>query len=153
MLNKVILIGNLTREVELRNTPSGFAIAVISLALNRKYKKSDGSMADEVCYVDVKLLGRTAEVAQQYTKKGSKVCVDGHLVLEQWVDSTGNKRSKLLVQAESFQMLDNRSGTTNYDNANEAPAYSAPSTPNANFNKSESQAKVPEINIDDEIPF
>ena len=73
MFNKVILVGNLTRDVELRYLPSGAALARLNLATNRRYKKQDGTQADEVCFIDVNLFGRTAEVANQDLKKGSRV--------------------------------------------------------------------------------
>ncbi len=73
MYNKVILVGNLTRDVELRYLPSGSALAKIGIATNRRFKKQDGSQGEEVCFVDVNLFGRTAEIANQYLKKGSKI--------------------------------------------------------------------------------
>ena len=89
MFNKVILVGNLTRDVELRYLPSGAALARLNLATNRRYKKQDGTQAEEVCFIDVNLFGRTAEVANQYLKKGSQVLIEGRLVLESWTDNTG----------------------------------------------------------------
>ena len=77
MFNKIIIVGNLTRDVELKYLPSGSAAATIGLASNRKYKKQDGTMADETCFVDVKLFGRTAEVANQYLKKDSQILIEG----------------------------------------------------------------------------
>ena len=105
MFNKVILVGNLTRDVELRYLPSGAALARLNLATNRRYKKQDGTQAEEVCFIDVNLFGRTAEVANQYLKKGSQVLIEGRLVLESWTDNTGVKRTKHSITAESMQML------------------------------------------------
>ena len=105
MLNKVILAGNLTRDVELRYLPSGAALATIGLAVNRRFKKQDGSQGEEVCFIDVKLFGRTAEVANQYLRRGSKVLIEGRLVFESWTDNSGQKRSRHSVSAESMQML------------------------------------------------
>ena len=105
MFNKVILVGNLTRDVELRYLPSGAALARLNLATNRRYKKQDGTQAEEVCFIDVNLFGRTAEVANQYLKKGSQVLIEGRLVLESWTDNTGAKRTKHSITAESMQML------------------------------------------------
>ena len=79
MFNKVILVGNLTRDVELRYLPSGSALAKLGLAVNRRFKRQDGSQGDEVCYIDVNLFGRTAEVANQYLKKGSSVLIEGQI--------------------------------------------------------------------------
>ena len=105
MFNKVVLVGNLTKDIELRYLPSGTAAARLSLANNRRYKKQDGTQADEVCFIDVNLFNRTAEVANQYLKKGSQVLIEGGLVLESWTDNTGVKRTKHSITAESMQML------------------------------------------------
>ena len=105
MFNKVVLVGNLTKDIELRYLPSGTAAARLSLANNRRYKKQDGTQADEVCFIDVNLFNRTAEVANQYLKKGSQVLIEGRLVLESWTDNTGVKRTKQSITAESMQML------------------------------------------------
>ncbi len=110
MFNKVIIIGNLTRDVDLRFLPSGTsdsgsAVATIGLASNRRYKKRDGTQGDEVCFVDVKLFGRTAEIANQYLKKGSQILIEGRLTLESWVDASGTKKNKHTIIAESMQML------------------------------------------------
>lgn len=114
MFNKVILAGNLTRDVELRYLPSGSALAKLGLAVNRRFKKQDGSQGDEVCYIDVNLFGRTAEVANQYLRRGSSVLIEGRLVLESWTDSSGQKRSKHSITAESMQMLGSRNDGGNY---------------------------------------
>lgn len=156
MLNKVILIGNMTRDVELRTTTSGFKIATIGLAINRRFKKQDGSLGDEVCYVDVKLLGRTAEVAAQYTHKGSKVCIEGRLVLEQWNDQSGAKRSKLLVQAENFQMLDSKGSSQGsgggYASGAGQNSYGG-SQGAQNYGRAEpyQEEKLKEINVNDDL--
>ncbi len=113
MFNKIIIVGNLTRDVELKYLPSGSAAATIGLASNRRYKKQDGTMADETCFVDVKLFGRTAEVANQYLKKGSQILIEGRLVLETWNDATGAKRSKHSIMAENMQMLGKASNNDN----------------------------------------
>ena len=105
MFNKVVLVGNLTKDIELRYLPSGTVAARLSLANNRRYKKQDGTQADEVCFIDVNLFNRTAEVANQYLKKGSQVLIEGRLVLESWTDNTGVKRTKHSITAESMQML------------------------------------------------
>ncbi|WP_297814268.1 single-stranded DNA-binding protein [uncultured Helicobacter sp.] len=117
MFNKVILVGNLTRDVELRYLPSGSALAKLGLAVNRRFKKQDGSQGDEVCYIDVNLFGRTAEVANQYLKKGSSVLIEGRLVLESWTDNGGQKRSKHSITAENMQMLGSRNEGGNYGNS------------------------------------
>ena len=111
-LNKVMLIGNLTRDVELRYTPKGTAVADLGLAINRKTKGPSGNYdQEETTFVDVTLWGRTAEVAQQYTSKGSPLYVEGRLQLDQWDDkNSGQKRSKLKVVGESIQLLGSKGG-------------------------------------------
>ena len=96
--NKVILIGNLTRDPELRYTPSGKAIAKLGLAVNRSWKTESGETRDETTFVDVDAFGRQAEVLGQYLRKGRPVMVEGRLKLDQWDDKqTGQKRSRLGV--------------------------------------------------------
>lgn len=109
MFNKVIMIGNLTKDVELRSFGNCSSLASISLASTRKYKKQDGTMGEEVCFVEVKLFGRLAEIAHQYLNKGSRVLIEGRLILESWVDqNTGAKRSKHLINAESLKLMDSK---------------------------------------------
>ena len=91
MFNKIILVGNLTRDVELRYLNTGMAVATIGLASNRRYKRQDGSQVDDTCFVDITLFGRTAEIANQYLKKGSKILVEGRLHFETWNDQQGNR--------------------------------------------------------------
>ncbi len=110
MFNKVILVGNLTRDVELRYLPNGSALAKLGLATNRRYKKQDGSQGEEVCFIDVNLFGRTAEVANQYLRRGSQVLIEGRLVLESWTDNNGQKRNRHSITAESMQMLGSKGG-------------------------------------------
>ena len=121
--NKVILMGNLTRDPELRYTPKGTAIAEISLAINRKWKSETGEAKEEVTFVEVATYGRTAEVIAQYLKKGRPIMVEGRLKLDQWDDkTTGAKRSKLRVVCESFEFI---------DGGNRGAEGGAPSVPSA----------------------
>src|SRR6478672_13807662 len=97
-LNKVMLIGNLTRDPEIKYTPKGTAIAEIGLAVNRVYSTESGEKREEVTFVDVTLWGRQAEVAGEYLKKGRPVYIEGRLQMDSWEDkATGQKRSKLKV--------------------------------------------------------
>ncbi|WP_394995857.1 single-stranded DNA-binding protein [uncultured Helicobacter sp.] len=169
MYNKIIMVGNLTRDVDLRYLPSGSAVATLGLASNRRYNKQDGSKGEEVCFVDVRLFGRSAEVANQYLKKGSKILIEGRLSFESWTDQSGQKRSKHSIIAESMQMLDSRSqsadgaGYNSYDGGYNNSGYTqAPQNPSYNqpqqaYNAQPNNAyaqNIPEINIDDEeIPF
>ena len=104
--NKVILAGNLTRDPELRYTPSGTAIAKFGLAINRKWKDQNGELRDETTFVDVDAFGKQAELIGQYMKKGSPLLVEGRLRLDQWEDKqTQQKRSRLGVVLEGMTFL------------------------------------------------
>jgi len=164
MYNKVILVGNLTRDIEVRYTSSGMAIAKVGIATNRKFKSATGEMKDETMFIDITFFGRTAEVANQYLRKGSKVLVEGRLILEQWVAQDGTKRSRHSVTVETMQMLDSRGdnqsggynqqgGGYNQPNSyNQPPAQSAPQQPAQQ--SAPIEPNIPEIDIDeDEIPF
>ena len=117
--NKVILVGNLTRDPELRYTPKGLAIAKLGLAVNRVWKNEAGENKEEVTFVDIDAFGKQAETIGQYLKKGRPILIEGRLRLDQWDDKqTGQKRSRLGVVLEGFQFLD--SGNRG-DTATEAP--------------------------------
>ena len=108
-LNRVFLIGNLTRDPELRYIPSGTAVANLGLAVNRRYKDASGNLQDEVCYVTVVLWGRQAETASQYLSKGRPVFVEGRLSYRTW-EQDGKKRSTLEVRRERIQFLGAKPG-------------------------------------------
>jgi len=112
MFNKIILVGNLTRDIELRYTQSGAGIANTAIATSRKFTQN-GEKKDEVCFVDITFFGRSAEVANQYLRKGSKILVEGRLKFDQWVDQNGQKRSKHSVIVETMQMLDSKGDNQN----------------------------------------
>jgi len=103
--NRVILLGNLTRDPEIRYTPSGTAVTDVGLAVNDRRKNSEGQWVDETTYVDVTLWGRTAEVAGEYLSKGSPVLIEGRLKLDSWETGDGQKRNKLRVVCERMQMV------------------------------------------------
>jgi len=108
--NKVILMGNLTRDPEVRYTSSGTAIAKLGMAVNRYWRNQEGQQQEEATFVDVDAFGKQAETIGQYLKKGRPIMVEGRLKLDQWDDKqTGQKRSKLGVTLENFQFLDSRS--------------------------------------------
>ncbi|CAA6809562.1 MAG: Single-stranded DNA-binding protein [uncultured Sulfurovum sp.] len=174
MYNKVVLVGNLTRDVEIRYSQSGGAIGNVGIATSRKWKSQTGEQKDEVMFIDLTFFGRTAEIANQYLRKGSKVLVDGRLQLQQWTAQDGSKRSKHAIIVENLQMLDSKADAQNPNNNNgyseqaspnnygqpqekqsgygqpqapQQPAYQQPQAP-------QQQPSVPEIDIDDdEIPF
>ena len=109
--NKVILVGNLTRDPELRYTPKGMAITKIGLAVNRNWTAENGEKKEEVTFIDVDIFGRTAENVAQYMKKGRPILIEGRLRLDQWDDKqTGQKRSKLGVVGETVQFLGSPAG-------------------------------------------
>lgn len=105
-LNKVMLIGNLTRDPEVRYTPKGTAVSDLGLAVNRVYTSDGGEKREETTFVDVVLWARMAELAGQYLKKGRSVFIEGRLQMDSWEDkATGQKRSKLRVVGENMQFL------------------------------------------------
>jgi single-strand DNA-binding protein len=108
-LNRVMLIGNLTRDPEVRYTPKGSAVADLALAVNRNYTAENGEKREEVTYVDIVLWAKLAELAGQYLKKGRPVFIEGRLQMDQWEDKqTGQKRSRLRVVGENMQFLGSR---------------------------------------------
>jgi single-strand DNA-binding protein len=109
--NKVILMGNLTRDPELRYTPKGTTIAKVGLAVNRVWTNEAGETKEDVTFVDVDIFGRTAENVGQYMRKGRPILIEGRLKLDQWDDKqTGQKKSKLGVVAETVQFLGSAPG-------------------------------------------
>src|SRR6476619_1572827 len=109
--NKVLLLGNLTRDPEVRYTPKGTAVTDLGIAVTRQYTLDTGEKREEVTFVDVTFWGRTAEVAAEYLRKGRSVFIEGRLQLDTWDDKqSGQKRSKLKVIGEMMQMLGSRPG-------------------------------------------
>jgi single-strand DNA-binding protein len=146
-VNKVILIGNLTRDVELKNLSSGTAVAQIGLAINREWKDKDGEKKEEVTFVDCEAWGKTAEIMAKYLAKGKPVYVEGRLRLDVWDDKeSGQKRSKIKVVVESFQFLSSGKGS---DDA--APAEKPADKP-AQRGFKQPGKESPAMNPD-EIPF
>ena len=138
MFNKVILVGNLTRDIELRYSQAGMGIAKTAIATSRKFT-SNGEKKEEVCFVDITFFGRSAEVANQYLRKGSKILVEGRLNFEQWQDQNGQKRSKHSVTVETMQMLDSKG-----DNQG-GGGYQAPMQNNAqSYNQPQTQQQQPQ---------
>ncbi len=152
MYNKVIMVGNLTRDIELRYTGSGMAIAKTGIATNRRFRTQSGEQKEETCFIDITLFGRAAEVANQYLKKGSKVLIEGRLIYEQWTDQSGNKRSKHSIAVDNMQML---GGKDEVPMGTPAPTSTMqPQTPPATPAAQSPKTEIPEIDIDeDDIPF
>ena len=142
--NRVLLMGNLTRNPEIRYTPSGTAVAHLGLAVNETFKNKAGETVEQVCFVDVVVWGRQAETASEYLHKGSPVFVEGRLQLDQWENQQGEKRSKLRVRADRVQFLGSPGKGTEYAAAPaSASAPQVPSTP----------APAPETADEDDVPF
>ncbi|WP_291952867.1 single-stranded DNA-binding protein [Campylobacter sp.] len=121
MFNKVVLVGNLTRDIEMRYAPSGSAIGSSAIAVTRKFSTNTGEKREETCFIDISFFGRTAEIANQYLNKGSKVLIEGRLRFEQWSDQNGQNRSKHSVQVENLEMLGSsiqNNQQTHYNNQN-----------------------------------
>jgi single-strand DNA-binding protein len=145
--NKVILLGNLTRDPEVRYTPKGTAVTELGMAVNRVYNAENGEKREETTFVDVTLWGRTAEIAGEYLKKGRPVLIEGRLQLDTWDDKqSGQKRSKLKVVGEGLQLLGGRPGAGGGGDEEGGPRpTSRPAPP--------PKASVPSEPDDDEIPF
>jgi single-strand DNA-binding protein len=113
------MVGNLTRDIELKFVTSGAAIAKSAIATSYKYKSTTGEQKDEVCFLDFSIFGRSAEVANQYLRKGSKVLLEGRLIFEQWTDSTGGTRSKHSLRVDTMKMLDSNNTRIESNNLTE----------------------------------
>jgi single-strand DNA-binding protein len=158
-LNKVMLIGNLTRDPELRHTPSGKTVSEIGLAINRTWTNDQGQKQEETTFVDVTLWGHQAEVVQQYVTKGSPIYIEGRLQLDTWDDKeTGKKRSKLRIVAENFQFLSGKPGATGGGNSgggySERPQQAA-AAPQQRSGPPQGATAAPadDFQEDDDIPF
>jgi single-strand DNA-binding protein len=150
--NKVILVGNLTRDPELRYTPKGMAVAKIGLAVNRTWRSESGEQKEEVTFVDVDIWGRTAENVGQYMRKGSPILIEGRLKLDQWDDKqTGQKRSRLGVTAETVQFLS--SGNRPPGDGGPAPAAPRARAATPPPAGAETDADAPPPPEDDDVPF
>lgn len=172
MFNKVVLVGNLTRDIEMRYAQSGSAIGASAIAVTRRFT-TNGEKREETCFIDISFYGRTAEVANQYLAKGSKVLIEGRLRFEQWSDQNGQNRSKHSVQVENMEMLGNSNapqqggnfGNNNFSNNNyngsyENQSYDPYMSENQNLNKTkpnpapqrnqnpQHEEKLKEIDID-----
>ena len=155
-LNKVLILGNLTRDPELRYTPKGTAVADIGIAVNRVWNNEQGQRQEETTFVDVTLWGRQAELAQQYLTKGRGVFIEGRLQMDTWDDKqTGQKRSKLKVVAENLQFLpDGKGGPQPVNHANGSSANRAPSSrPASSATQGGSVGPEHIAEEEDDIPF
>jgi single-strand DNA-binding protein len=129
--NKVILIGNLTRDPELRYTPSGTAIVGFGIAINRTWTQ-DGEKKEEVTYVDISMFSRRAEVINEYFKKGHPIFIEGRLQFQQWETKDGQKRNALRVVAENFEFIGGKTGGgAGGDRSSGSPSFPESGAPNA----------------------
>lgn len=165
-LNKVMLIGNLTRDPEIRYTPKGTAVTDIGLAINRVISGENGERQEETTFVDVTLWGRTAEIAGQYLAKGRPVFIEGRLQVDQWQDKTsGEKRTRLKVVAEAMQLLGSKGegsggggggsgggGVREFGENRPSPQPARPPRPSPGPSHSEAPMSTNEPEEDD-IPF
>ena len=171
-VNKVIIIGNCTRDPELRYTPKGTAVTDLGLAMNRSFSSDGGERREETTFVDVTLWGRTAEIAKEYLTKGRQVYIEGRLQMDSWEDkSSGQKRTKLKIVGEQMTLLGSREGGGGggggaggggggYQSqgggggggGGGAPA-SAPAASQGGGRPADNDGAQFDVNVDDDIPF
>ncbi len=142
--NRVILVGNVTRDIELRHIPSGTAVTDLSIAVNERIKRNE-QWVDDVNFFDVTLWGRTAEIASMYLQKGSPVLIEGRLKQDTWEQEDGQKRSKVKIIGERMQMLGAKSGNAPHASPSDSTSSGSSSAPVA----TSLQSAPP----DDEVPF
>jgi single-strand DNA-binding protein len=166
-LNKVMLIGNLTRDPDIKYTPKGQAIAELGLAINRRYTTESGEKREETTFVDVTLWGRLAEIAKEYLTKGRPVYIEGRLTLDTWDDKqTGQKRSKMRVTGDQMQLLGSRgdsggggggsgsgSGGASSEDFDQRPAARGPGGAGSQQSRRLPPPAAPAADEDDDIPF
>jgi single-strand DNA-binding protein len=151
--NKVILLGNLTRDPEVRYTPKGSAVCDLGIAVNRVYTTDSGEKREEATFVDVTFWGRTAEVAGEYLKKGRPIFIEGRLQLDSWEDKqSGQKRSKLKVIGETMQLLGGRAAAGASAAVDEGE-QDRQSHPSGKASPPPPKSSTPAEPDDDEIPF
>lgn len=156
--NRVILIGRLTRDVDLRQIPSGTSIASFSIANNRSYVTGNGEKREEVSFFNCILWGKQGEAFAKYVKKGHRVAIEGRLQQRTWQDKDGNNRSTTEVVADAFQFLEarqdgGRQDTGGYNSASISPQQNSPAPydgPSPDYGRADN---VPDTFNDDDIPF
>ena len=164
MFNRVVLVGNLTRDIELRYTTAGAAIGNSAIAVTRKFN-ANGEKREETCFIDITFFGKQAEIANQYLSKGSKLLVEGRLKFDQWTDNNGQNRSKHTISVENMEMLGgqqqggyNQNSNQGYQQGghqnngygvgyqggqNQQNSYAQSGTQRQNFNKPQQQKQQP----------
>lgn len=147
--NKVILIGNLTRDPDLRVTNTGLSICKLGLAVNRNYTTKEGDSKDETTYVDIDAFGKQAEILSKYMQKGKPLMIEGRLKLDQWESSDGQKRSKLGVVLENFQFIGGREESSSQS----SNAYEDNAGRSSEANSNVSNANQSDESFDGDVPF
>jgi single-strand DNA-binding protein len=148
-LNRVFIIGNLTKAPSLRYTPGGSAVADLRLAINSTFISKGGERRDEVCYVDVVTWGRQAETAAEFLTKGSPVFVEGRLQLDTWETQNGEKRSRIRIRAQRIQFLGRGKGADNRQGDGSFTEAAADTPPVENLARNEESSEA----IEEDIPF
>ena len=152
--NKVILMGNLTRDPETRVTATGLTICKLGLATSRSFTTKDGERREETTFVDIDAFGKQAEVITKYFRKGKPILIEGRLKLDQWESNEGQKRSKMSVVMETFQFVGNRDDN---DSTNNSGAYEQRSPPKRQAAVEEPAASddysADDDTLDEDVPF
>ncbi len=150
--NRVILMGNLTRDPEVRQTQSGTMVCRFSIAVNRSFTSGDGSQRDETCFIEIDAFGRAAENIGKFFSKGKPILVEGRLRQDSWDDkNTGQKRSKLLVVLERFEFVGSpRNGSDSYDQGGSDYERSTP--PSRGQRQPQQRVQADDME-DDDVPF
>ena len=159
-LNKVFLIGNLTRDPVLTQTVKGNDVCVFGLAINSSFKSQDGSVKDEVCFVDLVTWGRQAQNCKEYLARGSSVFVEGRMMYQAWETKDGDKRNRLRVGCERVQFLGKRPAAPSVDSAKQPPPAfvpqdqkSAPAAPHRAAPQAPGPMSNDELQLSDDMPF
>jgi single-strand DNA-binding protein len=156
-LNKVLLIGNLTRDPEVRMLPSGRSVCKFGLAINRSFKDSEGNNRDETTFIDVESFGPRGEALARFFSKGKPIFVEGRLKLDQWESQTGEKRSKLRVDLENWEFVgskqDNYDGQPRETNSSNASQITPTPSFEANAAPDSSPSSASESDLNEDVPF
>lgn len=156
--SKAIIAGNVTRDPDLRNTPSGATVCSFSVAVNRSYRDSGGSQKDEVSFFNCSAWGRTGETIHQYVRKGSGIIVSGRLSDREWTDRDGNKRNSIEITVDDFSFVGSGNGNGNSGSYDSTPSAAASSSKSSSPKSAPDTEVIPddipdgEITID-EVPF
>jgi single-strand DNA-binding protein len=152
-VNKVILIGNLGRDPEVRYMPSGDAVATLNLATTEKWKDKNGEAQEQTEWHRISFFGRQAEICGEYLRKGSSIYVEGRLQTRKWTDKDGNERYTTEIRGDRMQMLGGRSGSAGFDNSTREPEPAAAPSGSGGGAKPAGKKSGGFDDLDDDIPF